>query len=287
MPMHPCPTLRILLVDDDPQMHRLAQLLENPNWQVVTVSDNAAALTKLREWQCSVVLTGITSDFEEDLRFAAEAKQTTPNVKLLLFARHATPEQIVRALKAGVVACFFEGFPVSDVRHFVEGLLETPDWRDGVEVISARPDWISLRVTPRLFTADRVTLYLEELRMDLPETVRHQVGLAFREMLINAMEHGAKFDPELRVEVTAMRTQRAIVYHLRDPGTGFNAKQLPHAAIGREDEDPLAHLAERAAAGLRTGGFGMLMARELVDELVHNEKGNEVLLIKHLDKIAD
>ena len=29
----------------------------------------------------------------------------------------------------------------------------------------------------------------------------------------------------------------------------------------------------------------MLMARQIVDELVYNERGNEVLLIKHLDSI--
>ncbi len=34
--------------------------------------------------------------------------------------------------------------------------------------------------------------------------------------------------------------------------------------------------------GLRPGGFGMLIVRQIVDELVYNERGNEVLLIKHL-----
>ena len=39
---------------------------------------------------------------------------------------------------------------------------------------------------------------------------------------------------------------------------------------------------ERAANGFRPGGFGMLIVRQIVDELVYNEQGNEVLLIKHL-----
>ena len=38
----------------------------------------------------------------------------------------------------------------------------------------------------------------------------------------------------------------------------------------------------RAEAGLRPGGFGMLIARQVVDEVAYNERGNEVLLIKHL-----
>jgi anti-sigma regulatory factor (Ser/Thr protein kinase) len=40
---------------------------------------------------------------------------------------------------------------------------------------------------------------------------------------------------------------------------------------------------EREARGLRPGGFGILMAKGLVDDLYYNEQGNEVLLIKYLD----
>jgi len=48
------------------------------------------------------------------------------------------------------------------------------------------------------------------------------------------------------------------------------------------DADAIAHLARRAELGLRPGGFGILVAKQLVDEMFFNERGNEVLLIKHL-----
>ena len=34
---------------------------------------------------------------------------------------------------------------------------------------------------------------------------------------------------------------------------------------------------------MRPGGFGVLLAKQLVDELIYSEDGNEVLLIKYLD----
>jgi anti-sigma regulatory factor (Ser/Thr protein kinase) len=34
---------------------------------------------------------------------------------------------------------------------------------------------------------------------------------------------------------------------------------------------------------LRPRGFGMLIARQVGDELVYNQPGNDVLLVKHLD----
>ena len=117
----------------------------------------------------------------------------------------------------------------------------------------------------------------------IEETERNLLVAAFREMLLNAMEHGAGFDSEKVVEVTAARTKRAIVYHFRDPGTGFDRKGLAHAANAPTPEEVFASAVRRAELGMRPGGFGMLIARQVADELVYNERGNELLLIKHLD----
>jgi anti-sigma regulatory factor (Ser/Thr protein kinase) len=43
----------------------------------------------------------------------------------------------------------------------------------------------------------------------------------------------------------------------------------------------VAHAVARAEQGLRPGGFGLLLAGKIVDELIYNERGNEVLLVKY------
>ena len=104
---------------------------------------------------------------------------------------------------------------------------------------------------------------------------------AFREMLVNAMEHGAGFDPGKSIEVTAARTERAIVYHFRDPGTGSIAADS-RTPPRRQPEAVMRQRHRAGRAGPASGGFGMLIVRQIVDEVVYNERGNEVLLIKHL-----
>jgi anti-sigma regulatory factor (Ser/Thr protein kinase) len=39
----------------------------------------------------------------------------------------------------------------------------------------------------------------------------------------------------------------------------------------------------RQDKGIRPGGFGILMAKQMVDELLYNEAHNEVLFVKYLD----
>jgi anti-sigma regulatory factor (Ser/Thr protein kinase) len=80
-----------------------------------------------------------------------------------------------------------------------------------------------------------------------------------------------------------MRSQRSLVYHMEDPGTGFSRSALEHAAVANTDESPLDHVKVREQTGMRMGGFGMLIAQKLFDEVIYNQKGNEVILVKHLD----
>ena len=105
---------------------------------------------------------------------------------------------------------------------------------------------------------------------------------AFREMLLNAIEHGGQFDPNQVVRVSYIRPSKAIVYLIHDPGEGFSFKALPQAAVSNPMDEPTAHLMYRSEHGLRPGGFGILFARNMVDEVTYNEKGNEVILVKYL-----
>ena len=42
------------------------------------------------------------------------------------------------------------------------------------------------------------------------------------------------------------------------------------------------HVEVRAEEGRRPGGFGILLTKNLVDELLYNERGNAVLFVKYL-----
>jgi anti-sigma regulatory factor (Ser/Thr protein kinase) len=69
---------------------------------------------------------------------------------------------------------------------------------------------------------------------------------------------------------------------IKDPGDGFTLEEVKHAAIANPPDDPLAHVKMRNDEGMRPGGYGVMLAKHLVDELIYGEKGNEVLLVKYL-----
>jgi anti-sigma regulatory factor (Ser/Thr protein kinase)/ActR/RegA family two-component response regulator len=229
-----------------------------------------------------VAITDPSASASDGLTLSRELRSARPGLRTIVLAPALTNSEVIDALREQVYACFTRPVDYEEVADMARAAIEDPDWQNAIEILSGLPHWVTLRVSCRLIDADRLTRFMTEYRSELPAGERDLLMTAFRELLLNAMEHGAGFDAEKVIEVTAARTARTIVFHFRDPGNGFDRSDLSHAAATSDPGDVIASADERTAGGLRPGGFGMLIVRHVVDELVYNERGNEVLMIKHL-----
>jgi anti-sigma regulatory factor (Ser/Thr protein kinase) len=257
--------------------------LSRADWtdcHVTEIQREAAALKHLATRPVDVVLIGPTTSPSRAVSIAGDARRLQPGVRVVVLASGLTPDDVIAALRSEVYSCVTVPAAANELRDMIAGALAAEGWTNGIHVESAVPHWIGLRVSCRRVTAERLTHFMTELAGDLPESSRYQLITAFREVLLNAMEHGAGFDPDKVVEVSAVRTKRTIVFHFKDPGPGFDVHAPKMVA---SESDPLSHLSEREATGQRAGGFGLLMTSKLVDEVHFNERGNEVILVKHLD----
>ncbi|MBX9599963.1 MAG: ATP-binding protein [Bryobacteraceae bacterium] len=259
----------------------IGETLPSLHCEIETVPSTSELLPKLKEKSFDLILTGAESDLEQDLALLRDIRAINPRVRVVVFTPSEAADGIIAAMREHVYAVFSRPFDPIEVRDLICRTFDGPAWDDGIQVMSARPDWIALRVACRLETAERVIQFMHELRTGLPDEVKTPIAMAFREILINAMEHGGGFDPSKFVEINAVCTRRALVYHLRDPGSGFAPGATEHAATL---EDPVVHMEARESKGMRPGGFGILLARQLMDEVIYNEAGNEVVLIKYLDQ---
>jgi len=275
---------RILVIGSNTEVSReIGAILSAAEYPMEHSAGNADALRRLRLRSFGIVVTCPESTIDEDLALLEEMRAIRPGIKCIVLAHHSTPDRIIAALRARVFACFTPPFDPIEIASVASGAASENRWRDDIEVLSARPGWVSVRANCRLITAERLLIFMKELNAQLPEQTRWEMMMAFREILSNAMEHGAAFNPEQVIEVTGVRTERALVFYVRDPGSGFRSESLSHAAIQDPVEDPTAHIVQREAEGMRPGGYGLLVTRSAVDELIVNEIGNEVLLIKYLD----
>jgi anti-sigma regulatory factor (Ser/Thr protein kinase)/ActR/RegA family two-component response regulator len=274
----------VLVVDPDPQTGiMLSSILTPLGWAMEIAPDNKTVLELVRNRPYELIITGEETAAREDIELLQEIRRVRPHERLIILTGDGTPQDVVTSMREHAFAYFSKPFSMESLAEAVRMVTDGPCWDDGIEVLMATPSWIRLAVRCDVKTADRLLIFLAEIA-DLPPREKCEVGIAFREMLLNAIEHGGRLDPEQYVEISYVRGDRAVGCRIKDPGEGFSLEEIRHAAVANPPEDPMRHVAHRDEMGLRPGGYGVLMARHLVDELIYGEKGNEVLLVKYLPK---
>ncbi|MGC2544280.1 MAG: ATP-binding protein, partial [Silvibacterium sp.] len=223
---------RVLLIGSQTDVSReIGDALSAARLPMEYSAGHADALQRLRARSFGVVITSPDSVVDEDLALLEEMRVIRPGLKCILLAHQSTPDEVIAALRARVFACFTPPFDPGEIASLASRAASDNQWRDDIQVLSAKPGWVSVRVNCRLITAERLMTFARELSAQLPEDTRQETMQALREILLNAMEHGAAFNAEQVVEVTGVRTARALVFYVRDPGAGFRRESLSHAAV--------------------------------------------------------
>jgi len=271
-----------LLIGDDPEVKAALSIILAPEGWTLEQSgnlDDALALAKSRRFD--LIVTSRKTSGDQDVEFLRRLRRVRPHTRIIILTDDSTPTNVIASMREHAFGYLSKGFSIETLAETVRTVLETPTWDDGIEIMSATPKLITLAVRCTMVAAERLLQFMREIT-DLPDEERQNVGMAFRELLLNAMEHGCQFDPEKYVEICYVRTRHVVMARIKDPGDGFTLDEVRHAAIGNPPDDPIAHVIRRNEEGMRPGGYGVMLAKNLVDELIYGEKGNEVLLVKYL-----
>jgi len=272
---------RLLIVDDDPSVHEALAPVLRRHGTVQDLYDGSEALEHLKKPACDVVVAGQGRNGFDAFELLRRVHSIRPEPRVILTG-DPDPMRVIHAIRARAFSYFHKPLAPASLADMVQQALEADSWKDDIRVVSARPEWMTLEIRCKFGANERATQFLREIQTDLPPAIREDVAVAFRELLMNAIEHGAKSDPKKRVRVSLIRTAAFLMGYVQDPGTGFSLNALPHAAISNPEDSPTRHVEVRIEQGQRPGGFGILLTRNMVDELLYNERGNAALFIKHL-----
>lgn len=280
---------RILVVDDNPELQDLVGFaLRREGYEVIQAADAFAGLEIIEREHVDLALLDVMMPKMDGLTMLSLLREQKNELPVIIMTAITTPEAAVSALREQACDFLVKPFDLAELSAAIEAALKLVPQHVQIEVLSARPEWIELRVPCDDAAIDPLERLMAQLKTDLPLETRESITYAFRELLRNAIEHGGKNDPSRYVEVGYLRSPRLIMYRIKDPGEGFTIESLykPHgpiAAFLNPEGDPIRHERVREEEGIRPGGFGILIAREMVDEMIYNERHNEVLLIKYLD----
>jgi serine/threonine-protein kinase RsbW len=134
---------------------------------------------------------------------------------------------------------------------------------------------ISLTIPSDITYLDEVLDYLNRRLLELGIIMPgdSDVIIALDEAIVNAIKHGNKNDPSKTVRIVADLSPRGARFTVRDEGHGFSRDGLP------DPTDPLRLLVP--------SGRGLLLISHIMDEVRHNDCGNEICMSRRVARIRN
>ncbi len=111
---------------------------------------------------------------------------------------------------------------------------------------------------------DRIIQEAEAL--DYSPQCAFAIRLALEETMVNAHKHGNGGDPDKQIVITYNIDRERATVRVRDEGSGFDPDSIPDPTVPDRISLP--------------SGRGIMLMRVYLDEVVYNERGNEVQLVK-------
>jgi CheY-like chemotaxis protein/anti-sigma regulatory factor (Ser/Thr protein kinase) len=287
----------ILVVDDSAVDRHLAGSLvaRTAGMRAVFAADGAEALASIGRQPPDLVLTDLLMPEMDGLELVVQVRARHPSVPVVLMTAFGSEDLALRALQRGAA-----GFvPKKDLaRELRETITRVLNVAQACRNLQRSPELLTPTESRNVIENDAalVSPLVGSLLGNLAraglcdETDMVRVGVALHEALRNAISHGNleagpslgdDHEPDQRlieerrtqepyrlrkVEVTARTSPNEAVYVIRDEGPGFDPAGLP------DPTDP-------GNLG-RVRGRGLVLIRTFMDEVRHNDKGNEITLSK-------
>lgn len=277
-------TRRVLLIESSSNSNvHLAELFDPSVWTVSYAKNNESAIEMAKAEPFDLILTDAATSCAEDTVVLQRLRAVRPHTRVIILTDERVPGDILNAIRNHAFSYFTLPVAKSELGRLIEQAWKDPVWDDGIELLQGSPEYVVAAVRCDLATLERLVHFLRE-SLPLPAVECEEVAFAFREVMLNAMEHGGRFDPREYVEACYLKSKRMVMCRVKDPGEGFSMREIYDA----ETAEPLQKYAHQANMQtwdnmrMPPRGLGILMARKFLDDLIFNEKGNEAFLIKYL-----
>lgn len=286
----------VLVVDDDESHRRMLELaLSHRGYSAVGASGGAQALKLLRERPFDILLTDIHMPDMDGLALLEVARSIRPGIGVILITGFQTDESVLNAFRGGAAAYLRKPLKLPTLfrtlEQVAEGLADAPDEKayiqiggpnkEAVKLLGLQEDqegWIFFEAPSHRSFVDRFANLCELLlERGLDTDTVEELRVAILELGANAIEWGHGSDVRLPLRLSAKLFPDRLVVVVEDQGPGFQPDKVPDPS-----KDARMLQRQRAASGKRPGGYGIALVRAVTDQLVYNERGNVVAMVKRL-----
>jgi FixJ family two-component response regulator/anti-sigma regulatory factor (Ser/Thr protein kinase) len=293
----------VLVIDEDLIYRSVMSDLLSEHMNLVFVANFAEASQTINNNEFSMVISESEISDIDVVEMIIKLKTMKPNLYFVIITSKRDMKLAIEVMKNGAVDYLLKPFTIEDIANLVEKYLKFS--------VNKKFDYDLINIITeekRTFIIPTNVHILGPFVYELMEMIKRfneiskndifSIRLAVYEMLINAIEHGnleinyetkknllsagvnyieyldslSKNEPYTRrkIEISYQYYKTGIGFFIKDEGNGFDVKKFEN----RDIKDEL----------LAMHGRGIIISKFNMDEIIYNEKGNEVQLKKYFNK---
>ncbi len=290
--------VQIIVAEDSPtQAVQIEMMLAEADYHVQMTKHGGEALKAISENPPDIVLTDLHMPEMSGLELIQAVRKDFSHIPVVMMTADGTEEIAAQSLQAGAASYLPKRFLERDLMSTLANLVSMIEKRRTREHVLN--SMVESKTTYEFgndhdFAATLVSHLENELReMDYDDaTGVFRIILALKESLINAIDHGnLELDSSLRdhhdnryadlgderknqapyaqrkVRLISEISPNKVTYTICDEGPGFDPASIPDP---RDPENLL-----------RSHGRGMILILNFMDEVFHNDQGNQITMVKN------
>lgn len=141
---------------------------DRSHWAVDHARSGSEGIASAEAKRYDVVVTELELPDMDGLALLTRIRARRPKAKVIVIAEESPPARVIEAIREHAFNYVSDPIDLESVLRAIERGLTIPDWEDGIEVVSALPHRIDLRVRCKKVSGDRLEHFLRAFRLDLP-----------------------------------------------------------------------------------------------------------------------
>jgi DNA-binding response OmpR family regulator len=291
----------VLIIDDDlAVLNMVSDALSQHGMQVHPFSEGTEAMGLLEQAEepvMDLVLSDINMDGMDGFEVIHRVKAINPRLPVVLMTGQGSLDYAIRAMRLGASNLFQK--PLS-IRELVNSVFHLVSVHRELRMAEAGLRGLVMETRHFSFRSDE---------LDIPSMVMHLtdrmiplgfaqtsnldvIAMAYHEALVNALEHGnLDMDSSLKGDFILGQDTYAALLHSRLEDPAFASRRVEvlvsttpeRYEVTILDDGPgfdIGMITKISADTLtKQCGRGLAMIRMVMDEVIHNEKGNQIKLV--------
>jgi len=261
----------ILVVDDEENIRKVLEtIFAQKGYRVTTVENGFAAMKVVEGERVDMAIIDLKMPGMDGMELLGRIKDHSSDITVVVITGYADVENTAKALKAGASDFLPKPFGAQEIFHSVSRLIELKKVREeNKKVLPFFSFSMAAEIPSQTEHINGVIHYVTGNLKDLAlceELHMSNINIALYEALINAILHGNRGNVSKKVKVRADVDYQRAKFTVTDEGQGFSPDEIANPT----DPKNL----------YKMSGRGIYLMRHFMDDVVFNDIGNEITLVK-------